>query len=123
MEWNGRGLNMPFDRCTKCKTTHWTDKPCPPLFKVCWEEYDPDEWFKVRAETARDAAEKWAEQFDSNHDDVIIFNGEAENVIVRDSSGKTFRFAIAAEYSKEYDAYGKEETAEEKTALQTTSDN
>jgi hypothetical protein len=93
------------------------------LFEVCWEQYDPEEWFKVRAQDPREAAIKWAAKFDDDHDDEIIQEGEAQNVIVRDSSGKTFRFAIAAEYSKEYDAYGKEETAEEKTALQTTSDN
>jgi hypothetical protein len=108
---------MPFERCAICKEYHWTDKPCLPLFEVSWPEYDPDEWFLIRAASPSEAAEKWAGRFDAQGDYDIIYKGNAENVIVRDSNGETFHFDITAETVREYNATRREK--EEVVQLET----
>lgn len=64
----------------------------------------PGDWHDVYAFDAEAAAEKFAEQCDSDGDYTIIKNGTGE-VWVRDSDDNTTRWSIEAEAVPNYSAY------------------
>lgn len=63
---------MKYQRCDNCKDWHWTNRDCDPIYLVYYEEDLGDEPFKVRASDHEDAALKFAEQYNTQSDYVLM---------------------------------------------------
>lgn len=79
---------------------------CPPIW-LCWIEYNQEECDarEVHAYSADAAAEKYAEDYDSDSGEYSIVSGRAESVcVVKDRAGKILRFALSGESVPRYSA-------------------
>lgn len=56
---------MSYTKCQKCKSWHWEEERCPPLFRVYHEEYNGDEPIEIRATDFDDAAIEYAEHYNT----------------------------------------------------------
>lgn len=95
-----------YDLCCKCGEYHWTSRACLPLWEVCdFDDLDDPHWTKVRAVSAQDAAEKWAERDDVDSADYSIVSGHEAKVVVRKpSSGERWAFQVTGRIEHVYSA-------------------
>lgn len=99
------------DTCTTCG--NWMMFPkshrCPPAFQVLCadEKWDDDEWAWASTYYAHDAeaaAEKFAEDYDSNGDYTCV-SGNDLTVDVRNAEGVVTRWTVHGESVPSYSAY------------------
>ena len=78
--------------------------PIKPAYMV-WNESESDEENarKIHAVDAEDAAERWADEYDSAGDYTIV-GGSEENVSVRSPDGKLTKFRVSGETVAKYSA-------------------
>lgn len=97
---------MPF--CKTCGGFVLDGYPhkCPPAYKVFHEEYMGDESKPVCANSAEEAAERYAEQYDNG--DYGLLNGEEIEVIVEDIDGERKTFICGGRTDPVYFATEKE---------------
>lgn len=94
-------------QCTKCQGWIFFDShKCPPAFEVrqVYPSGDVDDWRTFYALDAEQAAEKWAERYDS-YGDYTIVQGSPATVDVQDSEGKATRFIVHGESVPSYSAH------------------
>lgn len=99
-----------FERCERCRSFVW-DGQCKCVRFLCGIPFrdkidGPDDLHVVWATDAESAAEKFAEDYDSNGDYTIIKNGSGE-VWVIDVDDNQTKWSIEAESVPEYRAYEK----------------
>lgn len=104
---------MSFKSCPICKNYGFFDisssdlqHKCPPKFECCLES-NGEEWEDIYANDHEDAAEKFAERYDSSGGDYSIVNGRHDKVIVlvrRSDEDPVQRFNIEAEMVANYHA-------------------
>ena len=92
-------------KCKLCNVSHWSNELCPPLFLVCIPNFDGDNiwdkenWHEIHANSAQEAAEKYAEKADDEND----FIDEDYDVLVK-KDNQIFLFSVWAEARIEYNS-------------------
>lgn len=89
-------MERKYISCKVCDHFHWTDKKCPPIFTIEYEDGDR----KVHGNDFEEAAEKFAENYNERHD-YCLMNQQIE-IKVTNSKGIEKKFIIGAEQSIEY---------------------
>lgn len=92
-----------YRKCQICKEFHYTDQDCLPIYGVNLLDYHGEEEFQdFHANSEEDAAEKFAEYYNSNGDYCLM--NETEIVSVKNPDGEIKKFEISAEPSVYYSA-------------------
>lgn len=92
-------------KCNACNQSHWSNEACPPIYWVCIPDWDGDEicedtnWHEIHANSAQEAAEKYAEKSDDENDMV----DEDYDVLVK-KDNQIFLFSVWAETKIEYNS-------------------
>lgn len=95
-----------FYKCEICKEWGWRNNhQCPPLWETNIKDWNgDDDWDKIRARTAEDAAEKIVEEHDPG-DDYDCLRGYEVTVKVRKLGEEKFKtFAVNGESIPTYTA-------------------
>lgn len=79
-----------------CDHFHWSDKKCPPIFTIEYEDGDR----KVHGNDFEEAAEKFAEEYNI-YSEYWLMDNEMQ-IKVTDSEGESKNFIIGAEQSINY---------------------
>jgi hypothetical protein len=98
---------MSSSRCETCKEWVFFDSHrCPPKYQVrqVWPNGDVDDWRDFYARDPEEAAEKWAERYDS-YGDYTIVNGSSAIVDVMDEEETVTKFEVTGESVPSYRAY------------------
>ena len=92
-----------FEKCFVCNEYHWSDEECAPLFLVEHVDkgYVGEDKCEVRAHSMQEAAEKYAEEYDSD-DHSLLASDETERIRVFDDHGNSRQFDISAEAAINY---------------------
>jgi len=89
-------------RCDQCHKIIFTDTCLCKRFEVNCE------WYGVENEVIwaldEEAAEKWAEELDSDGDYPIISSGKPTEVLITNSEGETKKFEVIGEAEPQYTA-------------------
>lgn len=93
-----------MSQCPTCEEFFETgDHRCPPVFEVCRD--GGIEWRRIYARSYDEAAEKWAEEADSNSAEYEILGGAHTIVLVRElGTEKESRFRVTGESEPVYTA-------------------
>lgn len=81
--------------CEICRTCHWTNKNCLPIFYFKNEDYYGKEFQRIRANDFDDAAERFARFFNEDGGGYALMNNSLEVII---SDGKLEKkYKVSAE--------------------------
>lgn len=110
-------MSSGYARCPICKewgffTGRFAEHRCPPAWECRLETEDEDDWRKVHARDAEDAAEKYAERYDCESAEYAIVRGRTEAIVLvrkpadleEEPSAEVERFAIEGESVPQYRA-------------------
>lgn len=97
------------DRCAICGTfSVFGHHRCPPKWEVHVPDYHgEDDWSAVFAHDAEEAAERYAEKYDSEGDYTVV-GGSSLTVYVRaadDPDAKVIKYEVSGEAVPRYSAY------------------
>lgn len=89
-------MERKYVSCKMCDHFHWSDKKCPPIFTIEYEDGDR----KVHGNDFEEAAEKFAEEYNI-YSEYWLMDNEMQ-IKVTDSEGESKNFIIGAEQSINY---------------------
>lgn len=93
-----------YRRCPVCDTFAWMDRHVCPSVWMCRLEGNDNDWSTIYALDPEDAAERFAEQYDSGGEYTIVREGEAR-VEVQLQDRETIKlFEVTAESVPQYSA-------------------
>jgi hypothetical protein len=98
-----------YKKCNLCHDYHYDNLKCKPIFLISHEEYLGDQEKEVRGSDHEEAAERYADYYNSNGGEYPMMHGESEITIqVRALHEQTKKvFIVSAEPSIKY--YAKEQ--------------
>ena len=91
-----------YHKCPDCKEWHWSNRECLPEYMVSHSEYLGEDREPIRAMGFEEAAEKYAEEFDSYNDNEMAQGGTVTVEIER--GGITKKFRLFGEFTTIYSA-------------------
>lgn len=90
-----------YKYCKECKTFHYSNEPCSPAYRVFHEDYLNEDGKIIHGVNHHDAAMKYAEEYNSNGDYLLM--NESVNITV-EKDGVSIKFKISACQSVDYGA-------------------